>query len=299
MCFVICKQQGDDAMFNDMLVQWYVGDACNLACPYCTNAGNVEALTFAQQDVDKAVALINATPRVCTLHVLGGEPTCHGWLASALKSVTGVRNIELLTNGVRVDILQTLVYAGIQHNDSVRVEATMHPAAWRTKQDLVETINNLLAMDNGKWIHIDIKCLLAEDEDSIAVNECVAEHVPDEHLIVVVRRSGGCYATITEAVHALQAIKSKRLKRLLRQKISTWHTTDAGPCPASGHILCLTPWGVTGVQCGTMPPEYMPWSTSVDDMLRTIKNEKVMCAGKCMGYAHCNAMIGGAFADVV
>ena len=56
---------------------------------------------------------------------------------------------------------------------------------------------------------------------------------------------------------------------------------------------------MTGVQCGTTPPEYMPWSTSVDDMLRTVKNEKVMCAGKCMGYAHCNAMIGGAFVDVV
>ena len=82
-----------------------VTQRCNMACPVCFAGSGRTGEDLSFDDIRKAlVNLLEVTGTPIPIQISGGEPTMRDDLAKVMKLATslGYRNIELITNGIRM-----------------------------------------------------------------------------------------------------------------------------------------------------------------------------------------------------
>lgn len=284
----------------ETIVRWFTGGACNLSCPYCVNDQLERAATWTQTEVGLAVDLVNALAPVATLMLIGGEPTCIAWLPTAVRQLRGVRRVEVLTNGLLVDNLTTLTAIAADVAKWVDLLITVHPAAWTDREQLMTAVDKWMALEHSN-VHVQIKCLLTsvDDEHACTVNALAAELVPTGHLLAVARRVPSHGPTMREVTAALRGTTSPRLRKLLtaRATMENRACPYAGQaCPVAGKVANITPWGVSGVKCGAVEREIIPWSTPCQELVLTLRRQQVLCPERQQG-CDCDATVDTEIAE--
>ena len=279
----------------ETVVRWFTGGQCNLRCPYCVNSDQERTAVWREVDVDKAVALCREVAPVSTLMILGGEPTCMPWLARAFRQLHAIRRVEILTNGVLVDVLADQVRSAMVGAEHVTVLVTVHPLAWPARSALADAVDAWMALNSEK-VFVQVKCLLtsADDVHACTVNDWAAELVPHGHLLVAARRVPSSGPTMHEVVTALRANSSPRLKRLLTVRAENENRVCpyAGrECPVADSVVNIAPWGAAfGVKCGAEQLVYLPWSASIETMLSHKQTRRVVCPDRQLG-CNCDATV--------
>ncbi len=167
-----------------------VTDRCNLRCTYCMPAEGVtlfdkkEILNFAEITEVVRVAVKYGIKKI---RITGGEPLVRldiVKLAGMIKSVSGITELSLTTNGTLLDkFAQPLAEAGL---DRVNISLdTMNPDKYRTITrggDIKDVFRGIEAAKNANLFPVKINCVIKKSSDEPDAKE-VAEFCKQNGLI--------------------------------------------------------------------------------------------------------------------